>query len=180
MPVRMALLRAVNVGGTGKLAMADLRDFFGDLGFGNARTLIQTGNVVFECDDLPGDELETFLETQASTRLGLDTTFYVRTPDEWNDAIAANPFPEKARDDPSRLFVMALKEAPGAYAMGALEDAISGPERVHASGRHLYIDYPLGVGKSKLTNVLIERKLKTRGTARNWNTVVKIAEMAKS
>ena len=178
MTVRIALLRAVNVGGTGRLAMADLRDFFGELGFGNVRTLIQTGNVVFESDEMSGAELEAFLEAEAAERLGLETTFLIRTPGEWERLIGGNPFPEKAKDDPRRLFAMALKEPPNAKAVNALECAIPGPERVRVSGKHLYIDYPTGVGTSKLTNVLIERKLQTRGTARNWNTVLKIADSA--
>jgi len=179
MTVRIALLRAVNVGGTGKLAMAEVRDFFDTLGFPNARTLIQTGNVVFECDERPGEELEAFLEAEVVKRLGLDTAFFTRTPNEWDDLIGGNPYPEKAKDDPRRLFAMVLKSTPTEKAINALEEAVSGPERFRASGRHLYIDYTDGMGSSKLTNVLIERKLETRGTARNWNTVLRIADMAK-
>lgn len=179
MTTQIALLRAVNVGGTGKIAMADLRAFFAALGFGNARTVIQTGNVIFESDASCGAELEAFLEQEARNRLDLDTVFFIRTPDEWEAAIQANPFTGKAHDDPRRLYVMALKDAPSAENITALEAAISGPERMHAAANHLYIDYPDGAGKSKLTNVLIERKLETRGTARNWNTTMKIADMAR-
>jgi len=75
---------------------------------------------------------------------------------------------------------MALKDAQSVENVKALEAAISGPERVHASDKHLYIDYPDGAGNSKLTNVLIERKLETCGTARNWNTTLKIAGMARA
>lgn len=175
---QIALLRAVNVGGTGKIAMADLRAFMEALGFTDVRTLIQTGNIVFESESLTGADLEVFLEEEARNRLGLDTTFIVRTPDEWEDAIKANPFHDKARDDPRRLLVMALKSAPSAENVSALKEFYSGPEPFEAVGRHLYIDYLDGAGNSKLTNVLIERKLDVRGTARNWNTVLKISTMA--
>lgn len=178
MTVRIALLRAVNVGGTGRLAMADLRHFFAEIGYRDARTLIQTGNVVFEADARSGPELEAFLEGEAKKRLGLETAFLIRTPEEWSELVSGNPFPDKAKDDPRKLYLTALKEAPTAPAFAALKDAITGPERIHASGRNLYIDYPTGMGNSKLTNVVIERKLKTLGTARNWNTVLRIAEMA--
>ena len=73
---------------------------------------------------------------------------------------------------------MVLKDAPSKKELILLEQAISGPERVFLKGRHLSIDYPEGTGNSKLTNVLIERKLETRGTSRNWNTVLKISAMA--
>jgi len=178
MKTQIALLRAVNVGGTGKIAMADLRDFMEALGFTDVRTLIQTGNIGFESDTSSGAELEVFLEQEALNRLGLDTTFLIRTPGEWEDVIKANPFHDKARDDPRRLQVMALKEAPAAEKVQLLEEAISGPERVHAWDKHLFIDNPDGSGNSKLTNVLIERKLETRSTSRNWNTVLKISAMA--
>ena len=79
-----------------------------------------------------------------------------------------------------RLHVMALNDAPGSENVKALEHAITGPERIHASGRHLYIDCPEGAGNSKLSIVLIERKLETRGTARNWNTVLKISAIVQS
>ena len=179
MTTQIALLRAVNVGGTGKIAMADLREFMVALGFGEVRTLIQTGNIVFEIDTRSGAELETFLEEEALKRLSLDTTFIIRTPDEWEAAIKANPFADKARDDPRRLLVMALKDEPSAGNVAGLKEFYTGPEPFEAVGRQLYIDYLEGSGNSKLTNVLIERKLETRGTARNWNTVLKIADMAR-
>ena len=179
MPTQIALLRAVNVGGTGRIAMAGLRGFFSDLGFGDVRSLLQTGNIVFEGKPRSGEKLEAFLETEARGRLGLDTIFLIRARHEWEAMIKANPFPEAARDDPGHLLVMALKEAPDARSVAALEEAICGAERVRALGRHLYIDYPDGIGRSKLTSVLIEKKLNTRGTARNWNTVQKIAEIAR-
>lgn len=176
--VHIALLRAVNVGGTGKLAMADLRVFLEGLGFENVRTYIQSGNAVFSGGGREGPELEAFLEQEAQVRLGLDASFIVRTPGEWNDAIRANPFTEKAEQDPRRLLVMALKDPPSPERFEALRNGYAGPEPFELAGKHLYVDYLEGSGNSKLTNVLIERKLETRGTARNWNTVLKLAEMA--
>jgi len=176
--VHIALLRAVNVGGTGKLAMSDLRAFLESLGFENVRTYIQSGNAVFSGGAREGAELEAFLEQEALARLGLDTSFLVRSPGEWDDTIRANPFTGKAEQDPRRLLVMALKDAPSRTQFEALRDGYAGPEPFELIGKHLYVDYLEGSGNSKLTNVLIERKLETRGTARNWNTVLKLAEMA--
>lgn len=180
MPCQIALLRAVNVAGTAKLLMADLRSFIEALGFARARTYIQTGNVIFDTNGPGGLELEKYLEQQARARLGLETSFFVRTPDEWENMIEANPFADKARDDPRRLLVMALRDEPGAENLAALKDGHAGQEPIGLVGKHLYIDYLDGAGSSKLSNVLIERKLGTRGTARNWNTVLKIAELARA
>jgi len=176
-PTRIALLRAVNVGGV-KVAMSDLRAFFEKLGFESVRTLIQTGNVVFEGG--PKRDLERFLETEAEKRMKLSTDFLVRDAGEWDAILAANPFPKMARSDPGHLVVMPLKDAPSAAGMAALRAAIPGRERVEAGTRHLYLTYPDGQGTSKLTIRVIESKLGTRGTARNWNTARKIAELARS
>jgi uncharacterized protein (DUF1697 family) len=179
MAAHIALLRAVNVGGTGKLAMADLRAFAVKLGFKDAQTLLQSGNMVFTSADTPKD-IEEMLEREAEKRLGLATHFFVRTAKEWDALIAQNPFPEEAARDPGRMVAMPLKKAPAAEAVKLLQAAIKGPERVHAVGACLYAVYPEGQGQSKLTNRVIESKLETRGTARNWNTVLKLASAAKT
>jgi uncharacterized protein (DUF1697 family) len=171
------LLRAVNVGGTGKIAMADLRAFAMKLGFKGAQTLLQSGNLVLTSNDKPND-VESLLEREAQKSLGRATEFFVRTAKEWDALIARNPFPEEAARDPARLVAVPLKKAPSAAAAKALEAAIKGSERVQAIGRCLYAVYPDGQGQSKLTNRLIESMLETRGTARNWNTVLKLAALA--
>src|ERR1700676_3221057 len=111
MTAQIALLRAVNVAGHGGVAMASLRAFFSDLGFAGARTLLQSGNVVFDGDS-GGAALELRLESEAAKRLGLRTTFFVRGAAEWDRLIAVNPFPDEAERDPSHLIVMCLKATP--------------------------------------------------------------------
>jgi uncharacterized protein (DUF1697 family) len=110
--------------------------------------------------------------------LGLRTDFFVRTAAEWAKVVAGNPFPEEAERDPGHLVVMFLKATPEANDVAALQAAIPGRETVRAEGKHAYIIYPDGIGRSKLTIDLIERKLGTRGTGRNWNTVLKLAALA--
>lgn len=177
MTVHIALLRAVNVAGHGTISMADLRAFLAAVGFRDARTLQQSGNAVFSADARSAD-VETRLEKEATKRLGVRTAFFVRSAEEWSGVVARNPFPAEAKRDPSRLVVMVLKDVPAAAAVDALSAGITGPEVVRASGRELYINYPDGQGRSKLTGALIERKLGTAGTARNWNTVTKLAALA--
>jgi uncharacterized protein (DUF1697 family) len=173
----IALLRAVNVGGRGKVAMADLRALLADLGFEAPRSLLQSGNLVFRSQST-GAALEALLEKEAEARLGLATDFLVRTAAQWTDIVAANPCPAMARDDPSHLVVMPLKSPPDAIGLKALRAWIPGRETIAAAGRELYITYQDGIGASKLTGAVIERQLKARGTARNWNTVTKLAALA--
>lgn len=174
MAVYIALLRGVNLAGHKLVAMADLRDMLADLGFTEPRSLLQSGNLVFQARVQPGARLERSLEQEAGRRLGLQTEFHVRTAAEWQTIIARNPFPDAARKDPSHLVVMCFKDAPAAKDVKALQAAITGREVVRAVGRQAYIVYPDGIGPSRLTTGLIDKTLGLRGTARNWNTVLKL------
>ncbi len=174
----IALLRAVNLPGHNAIAMADLRALFTKLGFEDAQSLLQSGNVVFRSDRRTAEELERLLEKEAEKRLGLATAFFVRSAAEWQQAIAQNPFADEAEHDPAHLLLMALKGAPTPAQVKALQAAIVGREVVRARGRQAYLVYPDGVGRSRLTTAVIEKKLGTSGTARNWNTVRKLAALA--
>jgi len=178
MTTYIALLRAVNLAGINRVAMGDLRDMCATLGLQDACTLLQSGNVVFRSAVSSVEKLERMLQDAAAKELSVSTDFFVRTAAEWKAVIAANPFPDEAKRDPGRLIVMALKDAPARGAVAALQSAIKGREVVRAKGREAFITYPDGQGRSKLTNALIEQKLGTRGTARNWNTVLKLAVLA--
>jgi uncharacterized protein (DUF1697 family) len=175
--IHIALLRGVNVGGYRAVAMSDLRDLITELGFSDARTLLQSGNLVFRGDGRKGAALEQLLETEAAKRLGLQADFLVRSADEWKDVVARNPFPKEAERDPSNLVVMFLKSAVNLKNANAAQAAIAGRETIRADRRQLYIVYPDGIGRSRVTNVFLEGKLGIRGTARNWNTVLKLAAL---
>jgi uncharacterized protein (DUF1697 family) len=177
MKVHIVLLRAVNVGGSTTLSMARLKAMIQELGF-EAETLLQSGNVVLGNTNRDGEALEKLLEAETARRLGLKTDFLVRTAREWDAMIKANPFTKEAEDDPAHLVAMALKQAAKAADVKALEAAIRGRERVVAKGRQLYVVYPDGIGRSKLTIGVIEKALGTRATGRNWNTVLKLAALA--
>ena len=92
--------------------------------------------------------------------------------------MAGNPFPGEAERDPGHLVVMILKGETDAGKVAALQEAIKGREVVRGKGRHVYIVYPDGIGRSRLTNALIEKKLGRSGTGRNWNTVLKLGDLA--
>ncbi len=167
----LALLRAVNLGGGSVLKMADLARLLEELGFPGARTLRQTGNAVFDGTVESPAQLEARFERAATQRLGLSTEFFVRSAKEWAGVVADNPFPAEAERDPAHLVVATLKAAPGADSARALIGAIRGREVARVHGRHAYLVYPDGIGRSKLTLSVLERTLGTRATARNWNTV---------
>lgn len=173
----IGLLRAINLGSHNKVSMADLKALLAGLGLQNPQSLLQSGNLVFESAPRATAALEQLLETAAAKQLGLQTDFFVRTGTEWQQAIADNPFPTEAKLDPSHMVLMCLKDAPPPAAVKALQEAIKGREVVKAKGRHAYFVYPDGIGTSKLTMTLIEKKLGTTGTARNWNTVLKLGAL---
>ncbi|PYV08398.1 MAG: hypothetical protein DMG07_25950, partial [Acidobacteria bacterium] len=168
------------VGGHKQVAMSDLRDLLSQLGFMDARSLLQSGNLVFRSNARTGVNLERLLEAEAEKRLGLRTDFLVRSAEEWKAVVARNPFPDEAERDPAHLLVMFLKDAPDVKNVEALQAAITGPELVRAQGRQAYIVYPSGIGRSRLTSTLIEKKLATRGTGRNWNTVLKLGALVRA
>ena len=171
----IALFRAVNVGGR-MVRMADLKDVLLELGLEDPQTLMQSGNAVCgvraSARSTP-QALEARIERALLAKTGIQSDTFVRTAAEWDAAIAANPFDEQ-RSDPGHMILTTLRAEPSAAAVKALRASIKGPEVIHAHGRALYVVYPDGMGQSKFTNVIIERALDTRGTARNWNTVLKL------
>jgi len=175
-----ALLRGINVAGHATVAMPALRDLLSGLGLLNPRSLLQSGNLVFETDGKTAVELERLLEQEAARRLELRTDFLVRTAAEWAGVVDGNPFPDEAARDPGHLVVMFFKTAPDPAALDALRAAVTGREVIRAEGTHAYITYPDGIGRSRLTGTLVESRLGTRGTARNWNTVLKVAALLRA
>ena len=178
MTTYIALFRSINLGGYNKVKMVDLRELISELGFANPRTVLASGNLVFDSDTRSISRLEHLLKEAIEDRLGLKTELFVRTAKEWAAVLADNPFPDEAKSHPAHLVVMFLKGAPDRKKMTALESAVVGREVIHAKGRQLYIEYPDGIGRSRLTYSLIERKLSTNGTTRSWNTVLKVASLA--
>jgi uncharacterized protein (DUF1697 family) len=173
----VALLRAVNLGAHNKVAMRDLVALASALGLREPRSLLQSGNLVFRSSRRAPDQLERALQSAAAERLGLMTDVFVRDATEWRAIMAANPFTAEAKADPGHLVVMCLKTAPDRSAVASLRTAIAGREAAHLSGRQAYLVYPDGIAKSRLTTAAIEKAIGARGTARNWNTVEKIAAL---
>lgn len=175
--MQIALLRGVNVGAARRVAMADVRRALEQAGFGGVRTLLQSGNVIFEAGAASEADLEAEIESALAQGCGLDCEAMVRTAGAWRAMIAANPFTGAAESDPSQLLAHVLKAAPAAGASDALR-AAAGEERVRLIGREVLIHYPKGLANSKLVGAVLDRALGARGTGRNWNTVRRLAELA--
>lgn len=178
MTTYVALLRGINVGGKQMVPMADLRDILTGIGFTDVKTLLQSGNVVFRTKARVPARLESTLEEAIGTRFGFTPDLHVRTADEWRTLVEANPFPREAKSDPGHLLVTFFRASLDPAKVGTLQAAITGPERVRSEGRQLYMTFPDGIGTSKAV-LLVDKILGARGTARNWNTVTKLAALVR-
>jgi uncharacterized protein (DUF1697 family) len=172
----IVLLRGINVGGHRRVAMADLRALLTSLGYDGVRTHLQSGNVVLSSRATP-DRVKRTIEQGLAAELGVDAEVFVRTRDELAEVIARDPLGDVA-DNPSRYLVSFLSEQPAAAAVRMAQAAEVGPERFVAIGREIYAWHPDGVHSSKLAKVLSEKRLGVTATARNWNTVTKLLELA--
>jgi uncharacterized protein (DUF1697 family) len=168
------LLKGVNVGGR-KLPMAELQALVEGLGFEDVRTLLASGNVVFSTRD-NAPEIEKKLEAALEAH-GLKTDVLVRDHEALAAILAANPFPDAAKDHPNHLLVHFHRDPVPGEPMARLAELHAGPERLQAVGRELYVDYPEDVGHSKLPQGMARAKFPKLATARNWNTVNKLAAM---
>jgi uncharacterized protein (DUF1697 family) len=183
MTTYIALLRAVNLGGYGKLPMADFRKLLEGLGFRNIQTYIQSGNGVF---DAPGSASKVSKAIAAGLQklMGAPADVIVRTHDELDRIIAANPFAAEAADDGARVHVVFLAAPAPANATVGLDRIVTQyparHDRYHLDGDTMYLHLPDGAAETKFSNKSVERALGgIPGTARNWNTVLKLHEMSR-
>ncbi len=178
--VQIALLRAVMPTGKNKVPMGDLRRVLAGLGFQDVRTLLTSGNAIFRSAGPTGPELESILERQIAKEIGPELDVIVRDADAWSKIVAGNPFPDESERMPSRVLATVFKTRPGLEQARAFEAAVTGPERAKIVDDVAWVVYADGVAGSRLTPAFWKRHLGAlTGTARNWNTVQKIAEVAR-
>ena len=170
------MLRGINLGPTRRVPMADLRALFGDAGYADVRTYVQSGNIVLESTAKPAD-LEREAAALISAHFGFDVPVIVRTSRQLAAVVKLNPLGDVA-DNPKRYQVSFLSDKPAATVLKALEAAATGGERVVSHGREIYAWHPDGVARSKLWNGLAGKGLGITATARNWTTVTTLLEMA--
>jgi uncharacterized protein (DUF1697 family) len=180
MAATIAMLRGVNVGSNKRIRMERLRALCQLVGLVNPQTLLQSGNVVFEAGNRSAETVRKSLEAAIEAEFAFHAAVLIREAAEMAAAIGLNPFEREAIDDPSHLLVMFLEAAPSGAAVERLKAAHVGPEKIAVRGREAYLHYPAGIGRSKLTNAVLEKGLGVSGTARNWNTATGLLAMAEA
>jgi uncharacterized protein (DUF1697 family) len=178
MAIIICMLRGVNLAGKRKIKMEALRALYESLGLRDVKTLLQSGNVVFRTERRDLVALSKKIENGIEQKFGFHSDVILRTSSELRDAIAKNPFAKRAGIDASRLLVSFLASEPDAEARGNVMRIKAEPEELRIDGREVYIYFPNGMARPKLSMALVERALKTSWTGRNWNTVRKLLEMA--
>jgi uncharacterized protein (DUF1697 family) len=176
MPRYVALLRSVNIGGHGRLAMAELRESFASLGYDDVVTYIQTGNVLFSTSSKSEKSIAEAIEGQLAEDFGDAPAVLIRTVPELLRIGAASPY-AKAGANPARHHVTFLAVAPSKAVLAKLELPPSGKDQLVVVGREVYVHTPDGYAETKYTGTFLERRLGVVSTTRNWNTVTKLCEL---
>jgi uncharacterized protein (DUF1697 family) len=171
----VAMLRGINVGGHAKVAMAELRASFVDMGFADAETYIQSGNVVFTASG-PAATLRSVIEEGLEIRLGLGITVVLRTSAQLGDVIGRNPLADGGRDA-AKLHVTFLASTPTSSRLSTLDTDAFLPDEFRVARREVYVHCPEGYGRTKLNNAFFERALGVAATTRTLRTVQTLADM---
>jgi uncharacterized protein (DUF1697 family) len=172
----IVLLQGINLRAKRRLPMPRLRETLEDAGYGDVRTLLQSGNIVLTSTARPA-ALEHDLAVRLRDAFGFDIGVVVRTRDELAEVIAGEPFGGEA-NDPARYQVSFLSAEPDPARVQDLEEAQVAPERVAVRGREVYAWHPGGIGRSQLARLITERRLGVAVTARNWRTVTQLLQLA--
>lgn len=176
----VSLFRGINVGGNRIVKMFDLKALHESLDLHNVATYIQSGNVIFTSERTDSIQLERDIQGAFAEKFGFTSHVIVRSASDLQAIIAHNIFEHQTDKDPKWIAVLFLATLPAKNALEELHKAHNGPEEIVIHGKEAYLYYPEGIGRSKLTNALLDKKLGTIGTARNWNTVLKLRELAGS
>lgn len=171
--IYIAILRGINVSGSKKLPMAELRSLLSKLSFSDVQTYIQSGNVVFQSDEKDQIKLGNQIAEAIKKQYDYDVPVLVKTIAEWKIAIANNPFTAEDIAKQAITF-LATKPAIATFEIDSKED------RFEIINTEVYLYCPNGFGRSKLTNNLFERKLKTQATTRNYKTIYKLLDLAEA
>jgi uncharacterized protein (DUF1697 family) len=180
MPAILCMLRGVNVGGHNKIKMESLRSLCESLKLQSPQTYIQSGNVVFQTSEQNLAVLSKRIQDALEANFGFRPEVVLRTASELRHIIARNPFASRHGIDPAKLHVAFLASDPGKAARDNLAKLDTRGEELHARGSELYVYYKNGMGQTKLTAAAIDKVLNTPATSRNWNTVLKLHEMAEA
>ena len=175
----ISILRSINVSGQKKILMADLKALYESLHFKEVATFIQSGNVVFKSDSKLTDvQLAQKIEKAIGAKYNFDVPVIIRSIEEWKKAISQNPFVREKNIDLKKLHITFLSEVPASENVESIKSNDYLPDQFVIIEKEIYLHTPEGYGETKLSNNFFEKKLKTKATTRNWNTINKLFEMA--
>lgn len=174
----ITMLRGVNMTGHNTIKMTRLADMFRQLGYTDAETYIQSGNIVFTCHNGDIDDVSSGIRKSVLSEFNLNIAVIIRTLDEMKKIISANPFMEEPDFDPSKMAVLFLEFRPSEEQILKVAGIDYPSDKFRINGSEIYIYCPDGFGKTKLYTNFFEAKMKVTGTARNWRTVNKLIDMA--
>ncbi|HEX3693362.1 MAG TPA: DUF1697 domain-containing protein [Solirubrobacteraceae bacterium] len=178
MATQIALLRGINLGAHHRVPMAELRAHLTEAGYGDVRTLLQSGNVVLDADERP-ERLAASLERELADRFDVRSPVVVRTAEQLAAVVALDPLREHVDQD--KLYqVSFLSAEPDRATLERLAAADFAPERYVHAGREIYAWHPAGIQRSPLARLLSDKSLGVVATARNWSTTVKLLELAQA
>lgn len=174
----VAFLRGINVGGKRKVLMVDLKLLFQKLGAKNVVTYIQSGNVVFDYDEgISISDLEKFIEEAIKLKYGFDVPVIVKTSIEIDQVISDSPY---QKEEIEKLYLAFLKDIPSEEGLDRLSAFDFNNDEYSVKGKYVYLKYSEKASQSKLTNNMIENKLKVVASSRNWKTMLKLRELMNS
>jgi uncharacterized protein (DUF1697 family) len=177
MPVYIAMLRGINVGGNKRMQMDKLRASFESMGFEAVKSYIQSGNVVFKTKKTSPAALAKKIEKQIVADFGFSSSVIVRSSGEIEAIVVNNPLLSDAGIDPTKLHVMFLSASPSAAAAQQFTALTVEPERCHCGDNDIYLYLPNGVSQSVLFKSPVDRILAVTNTTRNWKTVTSLRQM---
>jgi uncharacterized protein (DUF1697 family) len=172
----LALLRGINLGPKNKIAMPELSAMFSDAGCHNVRTYIQSGNVIFTAPSELSKPLPDLITTQIQKRLGHKIPVILRTVSEMRTVVRSNPFLKEGTAE-DILHLMFLAALPKPSAVKSLDPDRSPPNQFVVCGKEVYLRFPDGFARNKLTSSFFDSRLGTIGTVRTWRTVTKLYEL---
>jgi len=179
MAIVISMLRGVNLGKR-RMKMDTLCKLYGRLDCNEAKSYVQSGNVVFRSTERSLAKLAKRIEDAVEEEFGFRSDVILRTGPEMRDVVGRNPFHGRDGIEPGKLLVWFLATDPGEEARRKVREIPADPEELRIDRREMFVYFPNGMARPKLSMAAVERALKVPGTGRNWNTVVKLLEMAEA
>lgn len=177
MTIYVGLLYSIVIDARRRVVMSDLRAIAENLGYSNVRTLVSSGNLVFETAETAVPAIEQALEGAFARFYGKQVDIIVKSADEFRRLVAANPFPEDSEAAPDRVSIRIMRDPLRPGLTDFFRPYQTAGERIALIDGHVWASFPGQISQSKLAGQLTPQRMGGIGTARNWNTVRRLGEM---